>query len=99
MKTHLSPEDKSRRAVAYMQMSTQSDGWKYLRIWLEECIATEKKAVFRKGWQLSDIKDTARRQLAQTQAWTYNEVIKHVDAEISNEVEKREQARQGDAQK
>ena len=96
----ISPEDKSRRAAAYMQMSTQSDGWKYLRIWLEEKVQeTISGYIDEKHWLLSDEEKTSRIYRAQTRAWAYNKVMKHVDTEISNEVENREQARQGDAQK
>ena len=96
----ISPEDKSRRAAAYMQMSTQSDGWKYLRIWLEEKVQGAISGfIEEKKWLLSDEEKTSRVYRAQARAWAYNEVMKHVDKEISNEVENREKARQGDAQK
>lgn len=100
MKTQISPEDKTRRAAAYMQMSTQSTGWKYLRVWLEENVQEAvSEFVDNKSWLLSDDETTARIYRAQTRAWAYNKVMKHVDEEIKIEIEKREKASQGDSQK
>ncbi len=96
----ISPEDKSRRAAAYMQMSTQSDGWKYLRIWLEDKVQDAIGGfIDENNWLLSDDEKTSRIYRGQVRARAYNKVMKHVDKEISNEVENREKARQGDVQK
>ncbi len=91
----MTPEDKSRRAQAYMQMSTQCSGWKHLKEFLDGRIAKAEKVVLGKEWQMSDMQDTAKRQLAQTHAWTFKFVLKHVDDSIKEEMDKLAKANQG----
>ncbi len=93
----MTPEDKSRRAQAYMQMSTQCSGWAHLKEFLDGRIADAEKTVLGKPWQMSDMQDTAERQLAQTHVWAFRFVLKHVDKEIKAEMDKLAKADQGDS--
>ena len=98
----MTPEEihKSNRANAYMQMTTQSEGWKYLKAELQEKVASATKTIMNeKAWIATDEKQTGKIQVAQVRAWAYANIINLVQNSIDKEMDKRAQANQGDSQK
>ena len=97
----MTPEEihKSNRANAYMQMTTQSEGWKYLKAELQELISKSEKIVLRKQWNMPDMGDTGKRQVAQVEARALRCVLEHVQNSIDKEMNKRSQANQGVGEK
>lgn len=97
----MTPEEihKSNRANAYMQMTTQSEGWKYLKAELQELISKSEKIVLRKQWNMADMSDTGKRQVAQVEARAFRCILEHVQNAIDKEMDKRAKANQGDSQK
>jgi hypothetical protein len=92
-------KEKAARALAYMQMESESKGWEYLRTHLEDKISSAAKKIMKqKAWVVADERMTGELQLIQTRAWAYQNIINHIEKEIENERKRMENANHGDSQ-